>query len=222
MNDEQTLAALDQYVEYLAGRSTLPDLAALPPTQQQKIKDLWATADLLWEAGTLPPIEDDPVAVKLGLVPDPTVILDPAKVTRWRKKASLKPSAIADILRSRGWDVSASQVFNWQQQEKFDVPPALIKALAAVLGAEAEQLVSPADQSALEQELSELLRDDRFEAIVTRWAKLTGLDTRNAQIALQSKMLSTVRRGEQLTNEQWIRVLTTLVEAKESRPRYSE
>lgn len=216
MTDDHVDAAVEHYLDYLAGRAqTPPDLTVLPAAEAARIAALCHAADLLWLADAAPPIEDDPVAAMLGLVPDPGLALDPRKVERARKRTHLKPSAIADRLNARGWEVTPSEVFDWQRHAHPEVSPALINAIADVLGTSPEALTSSNEETLMQPAINEVLRDSRFETLVARWGQLSGLAPAAARSSLRTKMLATVRRGDDLTASQWLGVLEALVEAKE-------
>lgn len=216
MTDDRGDSAVERYLDYLAGRAqSPPDLAGLPEADTAQIVALFHAADLLWLADAAPPIEDDPVAAMLGLVPDAGLSLDPKKMERVRKRTHLKPSTIADRLNARGWEVTPSEVFDWQRHAHPDIPPALIDALADVLGASPEALTSSNEETIVQPEINEVLDDTRFETLVARWGQLSGMAPASARSSLKTKMLATVRRGDHLTANQWLGVLEALVEAKE-------
>lgn len=216
MTDDRADSTVERYLDYLAGRAqSPPDLAGLPEADAAEIGALFHAAELLWLADAAPPIEDDPVAAMLGLVPDASLALDPKKVERVRKRTHLKPSAIADKLNARGWEITPSEVFDWQRHAHPDVPPALIDALADVLGTSPEALTSSYEETIMQPAINEVLEDSRFEALVARWGQLSGMAPVSARSSLKTKMLATVRRGDHLTANQWFGVLEALVEAKE-------
>jgi hypothetical protein len=69
--DEQTNDVIDRYLLWLRGAGPEPDLGHLTPSQRRTLRARLEIVDAL--AGVdpaLPPLEDDPVAMRLGLVPD--------------------------------------------------------------------------------------------------------------------------------------------------------
>lgn len=216
MTDDHVDAAVERYLDYLAGLAQgPPDLGGLPEAEAAQIGALFHAADLLWLGDAAPPIEDDPVAAMLGLVPDSGLALDPKKMERARKKTHLKPSAVADRLNARGWEVTPSEVFDWQRHAHPEIPPALINAIADVLGTSPEALTSANEETVLQPAISEVLEDSRFETLAARWGQLSGMAPASARSSLKTKMLATVRRGDHLTANEWFGVLEALVEAKE-------
>lgn len=62
---------VDQYLLYLRGRGPEPDLAHLSPAQRRAMQARLEVVDALADRDlVLPALEDDPVARRLGLVPD--------------------------------------------------------------------------------------------------------------------------------------------------------
>src|SRR5680860_1201921 len=55
---------------------------------------------------------DDPIAQMLGLVEDPTVLIDGRQLAAIRKSASLTVSDLAERLNQRGWAVTTNTVFS--------------------------------------------------------------------------------------------------------------
>lgn len=216
MTEDNVDAAVEHYLDYLAGREqSPPNLADFSAAEAEQVAALCHAANLLWLADAAPPLEDDPVAAMLGLIPDAELALDPKKVEKARRRSHLKPSVISDKLSARGWEVTPSEVFDWQRHAHPDVPPALIEALAAVLDTSPEALTSSQEEVTTQPALNEVLEDSRFEMLVVRWGQLSGMAPASARSSLKSKMLATVRRGDHLTTDQWFGVLEALVEAKE-------
>lgn len=74
--------------------------------------ELLDIADLLWEAAHgAPPLEQDPVAAMLGLVPDSAHSLNNTALKQAMQRAGLKTSDLAERLSKRGWDVANRDVF---------------------------------------------------------------------------------------------------------------
>jgi hypothetical protein len=71
MTDERIDAALDAALTQRSGRALASDSEpSLSPHEQAEVDSLLDIADLLWETSyPCPPLEDDPTAIMLGLVP---------------------------------------------------------------------------------------------------------------------------------------------------------
>lgn len=181
--------------------------------------DLIEVADLLWEAGHgAPPLESDPVAAMLGLVADTELALDPRALARARKNARLKPSVVAERLEARGWDIAASDVFRWETRPSFGIAPALISAIAEVIGVRADQITADGRQSVDHQNLALILSTDRFNDLVARWARLQGTSRALAKSALQSRLLATVHRGDSPDQDQILQSLAALIDTIDDVP----
>lgn len=108
---------------------------------------------------------DDPVAVMLGLVPDPNVQLDPVRLRTARTRAALDVAQIASRLNTREWDVTPAQVARWERTPA-PMAPALLAALATVLQVQPSQLTQGAQADAL----AVLLDDERISTFIEDWA----------------------------------------------------
>lgn len=212
MTEEERERVLQDLLESLSHQ----DISASPESNRVDIASLMEVADLLWEAGHgAPPLEADPVAAMLGLIPDPHVGLDSRAMSRARKNAKLKTSDVAERLRTRGWDIAVRDVFLWENQPLSHVPPALIRAIAEVIGVPPEQLTVDGGSSAGSQVFASTIQSARFESLVRRWARLQGVSHALASSALKSRMLATVHRGDRPDEEQMLRSLDALVATME-------
>jgi len=60
---------IEEYQSFLRGRGPEPDLSDLPPDFQETVREEFRIVNALADRGPdLPPIEQDPVAIRLGLV----------------------------------------------------------------------------------------------------------------------------------------------------------
>lgn len=217
----------DEVLEAFLDSMPRPNLeartASWSVSERAEFQSLIDAADLVWEAGHgAPPLDADPVAAMLGLVPDPRIRLDSGALSRSRKKARLKPSDLCERLVSRGWDIEVRDVFRWENQIPSDVGPALINAIAEVLGVGAEQLTVVRGTSPERQDFSAIVNSPSFEGLVNRWARLQGISRSLASSALQSRLLATVHRGDRPNDEQMLRSLDSLIAAleQEQNPRH--
>lgn len=176
------------------------------------------TADALWQdAYEPPPLEDDPIAAMLGLIPDTGYQLDPRAFKRCRAASGLSPSALAASLTRRGWEVSTRQVFDWENRPAPSVSPALVRAMAERLKVDPDRLTT--NQSAASQAsvtatvASEAAASPRFQQLVARFAALQGMTERMAASALQSRMLATVHRGAHPSVDQMLTSVEALIDA---------
>ena len=142
--------ALENFLDHKGRQDREAITANWPERDRAEFHSLIDVADLIWEAvHEAPALDADPTAAMLGLIPDPQVSLDSRALSRARKRAHMKPSEIAERLMARGWEVGVRDVFRWENQSAMDVSPALIRAIAEVIGATSEQLI--ADQRTPEE-----------------------------------------------------------------------
>lgn len=61
---------IEAYLSFLRGRGPRPDLSGLPPERRAEIEGRFEIVAALADRDPeLPPLEEDPVALRLGLVP---------------------------------------------------------------------------------------------------------------------------------------------------------
>ncbi|WET79036.1 hypothetical protein P3102_34235 [Amycolatopsis sp. QT-25] len=209
--DEVIAKLLDARASSVSGGVT-----SLDEEQRAEIEPLLEVAELLWEVGHgAPPLEADPVAAMLGLVPDPRYALDPDALKRARRSANLKLVDLVDRLTARGWDVRRGDVFRWENQSAADVSPALIKAIAEEMRIEPDRLIVRRQEAGEHEMLAELSQSSRFASLVKRWAGIQGTSPGLAASTLKSRALATVHRGDRPDAEQLLASLEALVAALE-------
>lgn len=199
--------------------------AAQSSTSYDEARKLLRASDLLWLDSQEPsPIEDDPVAAMLGLVPDSEYQLDARAFKQARQAARLEPTVLARTLSQRGWNVSVRDVFNWDLRGSTSLEPALVRVIAEVLRTDADRLISEttsvsAASSSRSAEpravAAQAAASSRFRSLAERFARVQEMSVRMAESALQSRMLATVHRGEHPTPEQMLASVEALVEALE-------
>lgn len=215
MNESQDNVVERMLDQHLRGEAL--NLDELDAGSRSEVESLIKMADALWTAAHgAPALAEDPVALRLGLVPDESVSLDPKALQRFMKVHRQQPSGVAKALRDREWDVSTRDVFNWQTKSTSTIPPALIRALAAVVGSTFEQLTVMREPSQTRRAMLEATRTTLFDELAQRWARIrkTSLDT--ARTALAARMEATVHRGSEPDAGQMLRSLDSLVTAMES------
>ena len=187
------------------------DLEANEATQLRRM------ADLLWDSvHGAPPLQQDPVAAMLGLVPDSNLALDASKLIRICKRARLEPSSLAARLSARGWQVQPRDVFRWQTGSTSDVSPALIAAIADEAGVQIEELTARDAAEPARSALAGLVKSSAFQALVARWARVQGVSIALANSQLESRMMATVYRGDRVDPDQMLDSLEALVRARET------
>jgi len=212
MTDERITAALDTELERRAGRgdSAVPTVP-LSPDEQAEVNSLLDVADLLWESADAgaPPLEEDPTALMLGLVPAPSGTWTMAAFKQYRLRAGLKQSELATRLAERGWDVATKDVFAWETKSVTGLAPALVRAIADELGIEVELLMRR-QQVAQDTVIDQVSRTQWFIDLCQTWANSLEITFSSARTALLTQMSVTANRGSDLTEEQWRDVLEQL------------
>lgn len=210
---------MEVLLEMPAGPERDRRVAQLDDAQRSTFEQLLDLDNRVWEsAQEAPPLQSDPVAAMLGLVPDPSFRLDTTAFTQLCSRNRLKPTKLAERLRDRGWAVDAADVFRWQTSVASDVSPALIRAMAEVIGTSPDKLVATpaAEQDALDTIANLVTSTKRFGDLVQRFALAQRISPNMAQTVLRTRMLATVRRGRELEVEQMLDSLEMLVRALET------
>lgn len=216
MNEESRDRLLAELIEAPSQRAGTMQNADMVERDRSEVVSLVETADLLWEAARgAPPLADDPVAAMLGLVVDPQCVLDSKALARARKRAGLTVSQVAEQLGARGWDVRHSDVFRWETRSASDVAPALVQAVADIVGAPVENLVAASKADAGSDRFAAVRRSPVFQQLVHRWARARRVSWAVAAAALETRMVATVHRGDTPDEEQLLRSLDALVSAIE-------
>lgn len=170
-------------------RAELPtDECYLDPEDQQLFDDVLPWLDAIHDAALnlafdleaevqpakrVPVRADDPVALMLGLVPDPAVVVSGSKLAKVRKSARLNLEQFVGRLRARGWEVTVQQCFRWEIGRP-ELSPALITAIAEELSVDDDALLDQGQRGA--NEYAEILDDQRIADFITDWASESGLE----------------------------------------------
>lgn len=217
--NEETDRLLERLLEEPPGPLREQMFGRLDRAQREQIRALLDAGDLVWEAAhAAPPLEEDPVAAMLGVVPDPGFQLDATALVRACKASRVKPTALAARLRARGWKVDTTDVFQWQTRAAPDVPPALIMAIAEEVRINPDRLIAKAQPqpTPLRAISEDVAASPRFRDLVNRFARIQHMSAPMAASALQSRMLATVHRGDEPDKEQMLASVEELVRALEA------
>ncbi|GAA1292184.1 helix-turn-helix domain-containing protein [Saccharothrix xinjiangensis] len=173
------LTSIDHAFHALRRNRPIPPDLDLDDAERQLVDDLTPWLDALEAAAHAPPQaqktpsggpppvrHDDPVALMLGLVPDPNIALDGNRLSIARKKAKLNLAEFLQRLNERGWEVTIQQTFQWEQGTTA-LAPALIDAIADELGVDRQALLASA---AVPSERDDLFDDSRVRAFLSQWA----------------------------------------------------
>lgn len=216
MHEDERDRLLADLIERPHDRERILRGAQLSDRERQDLVGLIDTADALWlSAQGAPALQHDPVAAMLGLVPDSECRLGSAALSQGRKRAGLSVSDVAARLRERGWEYDKSDVFRWETSTATDVAPAVVQAIADILGSPVDDLISVSSRASLPHHLAAVRRHPLFEQLVNRWADARRVPRAVAAATLESRMLATVHRGEHPDTEQVLRSLDALVASVE-------
>ncbi len=166
-----------------------PSDPGLDPDDQQLVDDIFPWLDAVHDAARqtvfeqdsgaelpapeqVPVRADDPVALMLGLVPDPAVVVNGRKLAAARKRARLDLGQLVDRLRTRGWDVTTQEGLQWEFGH-LQLPPALITAIAEELSIEDDALLTTPPAPRRHEDLFD---DQRIQAFIADWAAEAGVE----------------------------------------------
>ncbi|MBF6102191.1 helix-turn-helix domain-containing protein [Nocardia cyriacigeorgica] len=163
----------------------------------------------------VPPLEEDPIAARLGLVPDPDYSLDSAALARARKNAGFSAGDLARRLAEREWEVSVADVFRWETRGAPEVSPALIRAIADETGVDSDSLIADQAVAPESDAVAAVMASTDFDELVARWAVSQGTSPALAKTTLKARMLTSVHRGERPDAAQMLHTLAAFVDAHE-------
>jgi hypothetical protein len=109
---------------------------------------------------------DDPVALMLGLVPDPQIAIDGRKLAAVRKKVGVDLKELVARLRHRGWPVQTKEALRWHTGTTV-LAQALINAVAETLSVDSTAILA---RSSSAPPADDLLDDVRIASFLEQWA----------------------------------------------------
>lgn len=211
MTQEERAEALARILDARHGRSAVFTSAELDEASEE-VRELAEAADVLWASvQEAPPLENDPMALMLGLVPDPEFALDGNALSSARKQAGLSVGDLAQRLSARGWTVSGPDVFRWENKSAFDVPPAIIRAAAEELGVESSKLGRRESEDPVRARLRTMFSSEGFKELSARWARIQHVSLGTATSMMESRALAAVHRGGAPDPDVMLRALEALV-----------
>lgn len=214
MNVERDEALAD-LITALALNPTTARPSWVTPSEWVRVGEL-ATIEsrLRAAAAAVPPLDQDPTAAMLGLLPDPESQLDGGALKRARKSSRLSIADLARRLTDRGWQVTQTEVFRWENNGAPDVPPAQIEAIGVVLGCDPATLTKPR-HSDTANDVS--LAGPVYQGLVRRLADALGISAVSASARLHSAALGAVHRGDRPVDDALEATLEGYVRAMEKR-----
>lgn len=186
---------------YLAGN--LEPLQQLPDDEQDLVRavgpwlaalrgsDPSATAPI---DRPVPALDEDPIAIALGLVPDPDRALSADRLVGARRRTKLKRSDLVRRLVARGWEVSMQDVDAWERSDTIQ-PPALVVAVADVLRTSPAALTVP-HAAIRPMTWVAVLDEETIAAQLNSWAREAGVDTSALRVKVEHALTGAFHRNE--------------------------
>nr|BFE63690.1 hypothetical protein GCM10020063_082160 [Dactylosporangium thailandense] len=156
-----------------------------------------------------PPLEEDPLAVALGLAAEQDPTLAGAALKAARQHAGMNVAALAQRLTVAGHAVKTGQLLRWEIAESVSIDAGVLSSIARILR------VDEAHLRAAKAQPSALALSTRFRDLVRRFSRASGLDFLAAQALLLAKSATTARRGSSYDEQDSLAALTAFVEARE-------
>ncbi|WP_232661263.1 hypothetical protein [Pseudonocardia sp. TRM90224] len=172
-----------------------PVLAALRPPAPITNPPATAASVSAGSAGAATPSPvDDPIAIALGLVPDPDRPLAAHALGAARRRRHLKPSELRARLVARGWEVTTAEVAAWERVDS-PQPPALVAAVADILDTTPAKLM-PSRSSPRAKPWQRLLDDETIAARLNAWADDEGVPVADVRRRVDYALASAFHRNE--------------------------
>jgi len=215
MTQDERGEALARILDARHGRSAALTSAEFEGASEE-VRELAQAADVLWvSAQEAPPLESDPMALLLGLVPDSEFALDAKALSSARKRVGLSVGDLAQRLSARGWRVTGADIFRWENRSAVDVPPAIIRAAAEELSVEPSKLGRRESEDPARARLRSMFSSTTFKELAERWARVQHVSLGMATSMMESRALAAVHRGGAPDPEVMLRTLEALVQAFE-------
>ena len=182
---------------------------ASPPVRGVSVEDLLAGA-----AYHPPALTEDPAARILGLVPDPSIRFDGPAVKRARQRAGINLPQLVRALSNRGWDVRNSDAFGWETGKSGGIAPALIAAVADIVGVPQNTLATTVRA---DDPLKAVRATEKFRELAARMSEALSVPLAVAVARLETSAAVAVHRGKAPDVGGALQSLEVLVEELESR-----
>lgn len=209
---------IDAYICYLEGRGDRPDLTGIRPDTAAEVSQLFRLLDATWASDLdLPPIERDPVALALGLVPlprlEPTAWVLGSKLSAVRRRRRFRPSDVASQLTQAGYSHNARSVVKLEETPATEVTRSFLSALSQALGCNEAELTRDMDDPSLDS-FAAWLNSEQFDREVAKWAAETNYVGPDLRSAARSRLLSArYRRGGEATPSEWITLVRAVLDS---------
>jgi transcriptional regulator with XRE-family HTH domain len=207
---------VDRYLDHLDRGQAPPTADELPEIDRAEatatlgwLRDLWHTDTPAYE---VPHLADDPVAARLGLVPQPEVTLAGPSVAAARRRRGLDLAGLAAIIDEHGTTISIRDLSRLERIPATAVPAATAQALAAALGVPVDAL-SPAGARPDDGGLSAFLASAAFRDEVFGWAERHAQAPQVVAVRARQRLRSVrFRGGREGSAEQWLALLRAVLD----------
>lgn len=166
-------------------------------------------------AAEVPPLDQDPIAIALGLVPGPADVLSPTRLRAARKRAHLKLTDVVAVMNARGWDLTPDSLFAWEQTP-VPVAPALMTALAETVEVDPDELREPrvtVDDHSLEFD------DPSVVVAIAEWASSTGRSAASLQSQVRRSVQAAAARNRTTLDQAFVLKVIEVLRATDHPPR---
>ncbi len=218
-NDDRFAEYLDQYASYLKGESDRPVINRLGPEDHRELSAMFRIIEASWASAIeLPPFEEDPVALALGLVPSAStnspVMVAGSRVRALRQAMNLSRSDLVTVISTQGWPITPPEIAVLERADAEQLPAAQAAALARALRTGIEALApGPEDPVG---EFVTWLYSDEFDHVVADWAARHERAADPVAKEVRTKMLAPTRRSSGPNGRtQWLQTLRAILEAME-------
>lgn len=202
--------------QYLAGDEHALD--ALPPRERELALQLAPAFEFdpdgnspntIGSAAHAPPLEQDPIAIALGLVAGPHDVLSSKQLQRARKAAHIDLKEFVKRLQDRAWDVTVEEAFRWHSTDT-NIAPALMKAIAETLNVSLRSLRGKRvgkDNT----NLGAVLDDATIASYLAEWANETGEGPADVRDRVKRTLASaSYRNRSDISREEVLTILRAL------------
>lgn len=142
----------------------------------------------------VPDLDQDPIAIALGLVADPNRRLHADRLRAARRRARLQVSELAQRLSARGWEITTKDVATWERADTVQ-PPALVDAIGQILHTPPVTLM-PTGSATRDTSLSRILDDDAIAQQLAAWAAEEGIEPAVLRQKVEEAMAGSAYRNE--------------------------
>ena len=200
-------------------RQSVPSSRILSPEDRRELCGMFRILDANWASEIeLPPFEEDPVALALGLAPsagaEGPVMVAGSRIRSLRRAMNLSRSQLVIAMSGHGWPVTSSELAILERADAELVPARHAGALARALRTGVEAL-GPGPKDPV-QEFVTWLYSDEFDQVIASWAAEHDRAVDPVAQEARTRMLAPARRsGGPGGRTQWLQTLRAILESIE-------